>query len=113
MRDTYRYQFGTTSLALGSKTGFSYWEQQGIEPWSKPVQAIHTHGLQVIGVPRDLVKVLGRPWLEKARPGSVLLTAHFETEAAIYQLRVDTRVQLAFKEGHMSDGPVWFPGQRP
>lgn len=95
MIDTYKFRLGPTSLALGSKTGFSYWNQQEIEPWFKPVHAIHTHGWLVIDVPSALAEALGRTTLQKTRAAQVLLCAHFETEQAIYQLHVNTRVQLA------------------
>jgi hypothetical protein len=110
--NTYRFQFGHCSLELGSKTGFSYLEQQEIDPWSKPVHAIRTHGMQVIGVPEEVVHALGRHWLQKAKPASVLLGAHFETEQAIYQLHVNTRVQLALRDLQSRQDvhpPPWWP----
>ncbi|TXT40497.1 MAG: hypothetical protein FD135_1277 [Comamonadaceae bacterium] len=98
MKDTYKFALAPASLALGHLTGHSYRHQQVIDPWPKPVYAIHTHGWQVIDVPSALVKALGRTRLQKTRAAQVLLCAHFETEQAIYQLHVDTRVQLALHD---------------
>lgn len=95
MIDAYKFHFEPNSLVLGRKTGVGDWRQQAIEPGPKPVYAIHTQGWLVIDLPGQVVKALGRTTLHKTKSAPVLLLAHFETEPAIYQLHVNTRVQLA------------------
>jgi len=98
MIDTFNFSINPASAALGPISGNAYRHQPGNEPWAKPVYAIHTHGWLVIELPRDLVKVVGRSRLQMTQCASVLLYAHFETEQAIYQLHVVTRVQLNLRE---------------
>lgn len=98
MIETYNFRVGPASLALGHMTGKSYRHQQEIEPWVKPAFALHTPGWLVIDVPTELAKALGRSRLQKTKSAPVLLCAHFETEQAIYELHVNTRVQLALRD---------------
>jgi len=93
MQDIYKFNLGQTSLLLGSQLGHSYQQHQALEPRLKPVFAMQTQGWPVIDLPGELVKALGRRMLHKSKSAGALLSAHFETEQAIYQLHVSTRVQ--------------------
>jgi len=98
MLDSYLFKFGANSLELGSHTSFQYWQEQAAEPTCKVVRAFHTQGLQVIGMPRELVRVLGKAHLSRASQVKFVTAAHFETELGLYLLLVHNQVQLAFKE---------------
>ena len=84
MLDSYLFKFGANSLELGSHTSFQYWQEQAAEPTCKVVRAFHTQGLQVIGMPRELVRVLGKAHLSRASQVKFVTAAHFETELGLY-----------------------------
>lgn len=101
MINTYKFSISpasATSAALGTNSGSSDRHQQLIEPCLKPVHVIQSHGWLVMNAPMELEIALGRTRLQQTRAAQVLLYAHFETEQAIYQLHVDTRVQLALRD---------------
>src|SRR5471032_2527578 len=98
MIDTYKFHIGPVSATLDPISCNAYRHQQGIGPWAKPVFAIHAHGWLVINICHELEKALGRTTLQKTKSAPVLLCAHFETEQAVYQLHVATRVQLSLLE---------------
>lgn len=98
MLDSYLFKFGASSLELGSHASFQYWQEQAADPTCNVVRAFHTQGLQVIGMPQELVQVLGKPHLCRASQVKFVTAAHFETDLGLYLLLVHNQVQLAFKE---------------
>lgn len=95
MIDTYKFNITQACASLVPISGNGNRHQQTIEPCTKPMFAIHAHGWLVINISLELEKALGRATLQKTQSAPVLLCAHFETEQAVYQLHVATRVQLS------------------
>jgi len=95
MIDTYKFNITPTCAALGPIPGNGNRHPQSTGPWAKPMFAIHAHGWLVINTSQELEKALGRTRLQKTKSAPVLLCVHFETEQAVYQLHVATRVQLS------------------
>ena len=98
MINAYQFHLEPNSLVLGRQTSRGCWSQQNTQACLKPVHAIHTSGWLVIDLPGVMVKALGRATLHRTQSASVLLLAHFETKPAIYQLHVNTRVQLYLRD---------------
>lgn len=98
MINTYKFSISPASTALGTISGSSDRHQKLNEPCLKPVHVIQSHGWLVMNAPMELEKALGRTRLQQTSAAQVLLCAHFEAEQAIYQLHVDTRVQLALRD---------------
>jgi hypothetical protein len=96
--NTYKFNLESTDLVLRTPAGNSDCQQQVIEPWPKPVHVIRSRGWLVMNAPMALEKALGRTRLQMTRSALVQLCAHFETEQAMYQLHVATRVQLKMRE---------------
>jgi len=98
MIDTYSFKLTPFSMALDPSAYNERRHQHGTGPWAKPMFAINAHGWLVINVSHELEKALDRTTLQKTKSAPVLLCAHFETEQAVYQLHVATRVQLNLLE---------------
>lgn len=113
MIDAYKFNITPLSAALGPISGNGYRHQQTIEPCTKPMFAIHAHGWLVINISHELEKALGRATLQKTKSAPVLLCAHFETEQAVYQLHVATRVQLSQLEQSLQQDITSCQGATP
>jgi hypothetical protein len=104
MIKTYKFSISPASPCSAASAGIctisgsSDRHQPFFEPCLKPVHIIHCRGWLVINISSELEKALGRSRLQMTQSAPVLLYAHFETEQAIYQLHVDTRVQLALRD---------------
>jgi hypothetical protein len=98
MINTYKFRISPASAVPGTISCRSDRHQQILEPCLKPVHVTHSHGWLIMNAPFDLEKALDRARLQMTQSAPVLLCAHFETEQAIYQLHVATRVQLNLQE---------------
>ncbi|MCB8747294.1 hypothetical protein LHU53_10275 [Rhodoferax sp. U2-2l] len=98
MIETYKFNIAPVSAALGPIFGDGNRHPQSTGAWVKPMFGIDAHGWLVISISNELEKALGRTTLQQTRSATVLLCAHFETEQAVYQLHVATRVQLSLQE---------------
>lgn len=98
MIDTYQFKLEPTRLVLGTLPDDRAGQPLVIEPRPKPVHAIYSHGWLAMSAPMSLAQALGRARLQITRSAQVQLCANFETEQAIYQLHVATRVQLNLLE---------------
>ncbi|MBK1685014.1 hypothetical protein CKO18_15760 [Rhodoferax fermentans] len=98
MIDTYNFNLTPACAVLGPISGNDNRHPQRTGAWGKPMFASHAHGWLVINLSHELEKALGRTTLQRTKSAPVLLCAHFETEQAVYQLHVATRVQLSLLE---------------
>jgi hypothetical protein len=98
MINTYKFRISPASAVPATKSGRSDRHPQSLEPCLKPVHVIHSRGWLVMNAPIELEEALGRTRLQMTQSAPVLLCAYFETEQAIYQLHVATRVQLNLQE---------------
>jgi len=98
MINTYNFNLTPACAVLDPLSGNDNSHPQRTGPWVKPMFASHAHGWLVINLSRELEKALGRATLQKTKSAPVLLCAHFETDQAVYQLNVATRVQLSLLE---------------
>ncbi|GAB3493915.1 hypothetical protein GCM10027399_14350 [Curvibacter fontanus] len=97
MHKPFAFHFGSASTPLDAVTDIHYRERAAAQlpiP-SKPVKVFHTHGLQVVGVPDELLRILGAPTIRKANQSPLVVSAHFETEACFYLLRIHSRIHMA------------------
>lgn len=98
MIDIYKFNLTPACAVLDALSGNDNRHPQSTGACTKPMFASHAHGWLVINLSRELEKALGRTTLQRTRSAPVLLCAHFETDQAVYQLHVTTRVQLSLLE---------------
>jgi len=113
MIDTYNFHLTPACAVLDPISGNGNRHLHSTGVWGKPMFASHAHGWLVINLSRELEKTLGRAPLQKIKSAPVLLCAHFETEQAVYQLHVATRVQLNLLEQSLDQGTSSPQGATP
>jgi hypothetical protein len=91
------FKFGNASTALGDIAEIHYREHAAphTHKQAKPVKVFYTHGLQVVGVPDELIRILGPQSIRKANGTRLITSAHFETPDAFYLLRIETVAHMA------------------
>ncbi|MDO8767369.1 MAG: hypothetical protein Q7K57_01410 [Burkholderiaceae bacterium] len=97
MAQDFGFKFGGKSTAFGDIADIHY--RENAAPISrrqgKPVKVFYTHGLQVVGIPDELVAILGPQAIRRANGTKVTLAAHFETADAFYLLRIESVAHMA------------------
>lgn len=91
----FRYAGGSTKLADLPDLTYRSHGQSNRKPGQKEVKVFYTHGLQVLGIPPELVQALGAAAIQKADGVKTLVSAHFETEDTIYLLRIESLTKVA------------------
>lgn len=96
-RTDYTFKFGPHSVCLDDMKGFAFNENINgrVHPKGKPVRVFHTSGMQIIGIPQELLRVMDQSAIERAGELKTVLTAHFETPDALYLLRIDNFTYMA------------------
>ena len=91
------FKFGNASTAFGDIADFQFREHAAphSRTQAKPVKLFYTHGLQVVGVPDELIRILGAQSIRKANGTRLITSAHFETAHAFYLLRIETVAHMA------------------
>lgn len=91
------FQFHKASLGLADiqDIRFTWRSRDCIREYGKPVQIFQTKGMQVIGVPPELLDILRPEDIRKANGVTTAVSAHFETEKGFYLLRVEAVCHLA------------------
>ena len=92
------FRFGSGSVGLDGVQEIYYDVRQGPtdQDYGKPVQVFHTRGLQIIGIPHELVRILGPHALRRGNGIQTMVSAHYETEQGFYLLRIHSSARLAF-----------------
>ena len=94
----FRYAGGSTKLADLPDLTYRSPAQSSRKPGHKEVKVFYTHGLQVVGMPPELVQALGADAIRKADGVKTLVSAHFETADTIYLLRIESLTKVALPE---------------
>jgi hypothetical protein len=113
---TFRFGSSSTSLSDIHEVRFKSGRARPSRRQGKPIHAFFTQGMQIIGVPPELIRLLGRSAIaslnggvnfgdvEKASgtvnpKGTRLITsAHIETKDAIYLMRIENQVYMAMPD---------------
>lgn len=106
-RTDYTFKFGPHSVCLDDMKGFAFNEEINghVHPKGKPVRVFHTSGMQIIGIPQELLRVMDQSAIERAGQLKTVLTAHFETPDAVYLLRIDNFTYMAMPRRAQSYKP--------
>lgn len=97
MHKPFAFRFGSGSTALDQASDILYRERAASQlpiP-SKPVRVFHTHGLQVVGVPEELLQRLSPAAIVQASQTPLVASVHFESEHCFYLLRIHNRIHMA------------------
>jgi len=70
--------------------------QEATAEYGKPVRIFQTQGLQVIGLPPELTRILSPQVLRHAEGVQSSVTCHFETEQGFYLLRTQMVCHLSW-----------------
>ena len=118
MTKPFTFRFGNTSIAL-SDIDDVFFESANARPsqrQGKPIQAFFTQGMQIIGVPPELIRLLGRNAIASlnasvdfsdgegdtdtgdAKGTRLITSAHIETKDAIYLLRIENQIYMAMPD---------------
>lgn len=97
MAHDFGFKFGGRSTSFGDIADFQFREQEApvTRRQGKPVKVFYTHGLQVVGIPEELIGILGAQAIRKANGVKTVVAAHFETADAFYLLRIETVAHMA------------------
>ncbi len=121
MKHHFTFSFGRTSTALKDihEVRFSAHQPQVRQRQGKPLQAFFTQGMQIVGVPQQLIDIVGRPAIASLNGGvnfgdvgqpvsagsrdmdkgtRLITSVHLETPDAIYLLRIDNQVYMAMPQ---------------
>ena len=98
MRTQFNFKFGNASANFTDINEIDYREQEVpiLRTQGKPVKLFYTHGMQVIGVPDELISILGAQAIRRANGAKLITSAHFETANAFYLLRIEALAHMAF-----------------
>ena len=93
----FNFKFGHPSTAFGEIHDISYRERMArvTRTQGKAVKLFYTHGLQVVGVPQELLRILGPNAIGKANGIRTISSAHFETPQGFYLLRIENLTRMA------------------
>ena len=121
MKHHFTFSFGNASTALKDihQVRFSARQPEVRPRQGKPLQAFFTQGMQIVGVPQQLIDIVGRPAIaslnagvnfgDVGQPGTagtraidqgprLITSVHLETPDAIYLLRIDNQVYMAMPQ---------------
>lgn len=123
MKPQFAFKFANSSTAISDIRNVRFRDQQarrgtgyGLRQ-GKPIHAYFTYGMQVVGVPHELLRKIGPAHIASvnaginfedvsktasgttARDSSRLITSvHMETPEAIYLLRIDNQIYMAMPD---------------
>lgn len=91
MTFNFDFKFTNASTPFGDIGELEYRERWApvTRKQGKPVRLFYTHGMQVVGVPEELIRILGPDAIRS------ITSAHFETEYAFYLLRIENLARMA------------------
>lgn len=100
MKYHFDFKFGHPSHPLDDYGDIRYRENSVplTRRQGKPVKVFYTHGLQVVGVPQELVQILGARAIRQANGTRFVTSSHFETADAFYLLRIETLAHMALPQ---------------
>jgi hypothetical protein len=100
MTHDFGFKFGARSTSFGDIADFEFRENDAPikRVQGKPVKVFYTHGLQVVGIPEELLALLGARAIRKANGIKTVVAAHFETADAFYLLRIETVAHMALPQ---------------
>ncbi len=116
LKDIHDVRFQDDPTQPGSQCGQRVGPRQG-----KPIHAFFTQGMQIVGVPSELVAILGRQAIASLNGGvnfgdvgkpvgsskdtnsgdkgaRLITSVHIETPRAIYLLRIENQVYMAMPQ---------------
>lgn len=102
LRDIHEVRFESSHPRVGPRQG-------------KPIQAFYTQGMQIVGVPGELVRLVGRQTIARLNGGvnfgevgqpvgatdrrtRLITSVHMETPQGIYLLRIENQVYMAMPQ---------------
>lgn len=118
MTEPFIFRFGNSSTALNDIDDV-YFDSIHAHPWQrqgKPIHAFFTQGMQIIGVPPEVIRLLGRdaidslnasvdfsevdgsPRTEGSKDTRLITSAHIETLDAIYLMRIENQIYMAMPD---------------
>lgn len=91
------FRFGSGSVGLDGVQEIYYEAANApsVQDFGKPVQIFHTRGIQIIGIPKELVRILGPQTLRRGNGIQSMVSAHYETEHGFYLLRIHSTARMA------------------
>ena len=97
MTFNFDFKFTNASTPFGDIGELEYRERWApvTRKQGKPVRLFYTHGMQVVGVSEELIRILGPEAIRKANGIRSITSAHFETEYAFYLLRIENLARMA------------------
>jgi hypothetical protein len=122
MKPHFAFKFANSSTALKDihTVRFQPKHPQVCQRQGKPIQAFQTQGMQIVGVPPELLALVGRPFIASLNGGvnfadvgkpsdagngngsstaqertRLITSVHMETADAIYLLRIENQVYMA------------------
>ena len=118
MTKPFTFRFGNSSTALSDidDVHFESARASTRQRQGKPIHAFFTQGMQIIGVPQELIRLLGRDAIaslnatvdfsdveeDSATLGSkgtrLITSAHIETRDAIYLMRIENQIYMAMPD---------------
>lgn len=91
----FQFHHASTELGQVEDIRFRGGSYDRTPEYGKPVQVFHTKGLQIIGVPPELTRILRPEDIHKANRVVATFSAHFETAQRFYLLRVQSTCLMA------------------
>lgn len=124
MKPHFAFKFANSSTALKNIHTVRYQEGQSgkhkrcANQQGKPIHAFFTQGMQVVGVPQELIQIVGRTAiaslnggvnfgdvgkpiddsLAKGNGNRLITSVHMETDDAIYLMRIENQIYMAMPD---------------
>lgn len=124
MKPHFAFKFANSSTALKDIHSVRYQEGLSGQPkhfahqQGKPIHAFFTQGMQVIGVPKELIQIVGRTAIASLNGGvnfgdvgkpidssaakdkgnRLITSVHMETADAIYLMRIENQIYMAMPD---------------